>query len=71
MIEQPTIIITSSGRTGTTFFTEFFNQNTYQFPKWPKWGKEQTKKLNNICGELMEKFEYGKEGEWKQKVQNT
>lgn len=49
--------------------TKINQPSSYQFPKWPKWTQEQAKKLNKICGPIMEKFGYGQEPEWKQKIQ--
>ena len=37
---------------------------SYDFPHWKKWNKWHARELENICGDLMKKFNYGSEQEW-------
>ncbi len=38
------------------------------FPKWNEWNEERCKKLNSICGGLMDRYSYGDEEEWLREV---
>jgi len=40
----------------------------YKYPKWENWGKNEVILLNEICGNLMEKFGYGGEISWINKL---
>lgn len=41
---------------------------TYDFPAWQEWDNSIAKKLQSICGELMDKLGYGTEEEWINKL---
>ncbi|MFW5895334.1 MAG: hypothetical protein ACOCT9_01190 [archaeon] len=40
------------------------------FPKWDEWGPEKCKKLQAICEDLMDEYDYGEEKEWVKKLGN-
>ncbi len=37
-------------------------------PQWTQWDKDKAKTLQNICGHLMDKFNYGKEAQWQELI---
>jgi hypothetical protein len=39
-----------------------------QFPDWPEWNEFYVKKMHNICGDMMQELDYGKEPLWLEKV---
>ncbi len=41
------------------------------FPNWREWDKDTAKKVNIICGSVMQKFGYGQEDEWIEKIKNN
>lgn len=46
------------------------NENTDStFPGWEKWGVDDCRELQLICGNLMSKLGYGNEPEWIEKIQ--
>jgi len=50
-------------------FNKKIHENiSYDFPLWKNWSKEYANHLNQICGFLMSKFEYGSEPDWKCKI---
>lgn len=40
------------------------------FHIWKQWDTKKSKKLQDICGNLMNEFNYGNEDEWQQKITN-
>ena len=38
------------------------------FPKWRNWDSKQANVVEKYCGELMKKYGYGTEEEWKAKL---
>ncbi|MDZ7830650.1 MAG: hypothetical protein U5L07_02750 [Desulfobacterales bacterium] len=40
----------------------------YDFPSWPEWSNQRARTLDQICGTLMEKFGYGNEKLWNDKL---
>lgn len=52
---------------------DFFSQKIApakknRFSSWREWDKESAISLHTICGKMMQKFGYGKEEEWKDKI---
>lgn len=41
------------------------------FPEWHEWTPRQASQLQSLCGERMNKYGYGGEGEWDEKVRNA
>ena len=39
-----------------------------RYPSWHSWSKDKTQTLNTYCGKLMQKYGYGKEKEWNDKL---
>lgn len=42
-----------------------------EFPEWRKWSEEEAKILFRHCGDLMEKFNYGKEPAWQKMINSV
>ncbi len=47
-----------------------FSKNS-KMHKWIMWDSKKANKLNNICGELMRKYNYGHEKEWIKKLNES
>ncbi len=41
---------------------------SYSFPHWKDWNKKRAVHLNEVCGDLMKTFNYGKEDAWLKKI---
>jgi hypothetical protein len=41
---------------------------TKTYPDWPEWTRSQARQLQDICGPLMQRFEYGSEPRWQELV---
>ena len=41
------------------------NSSSGLMPHWKNWNPDQVASINRICGDLMHKFSYGNEAEWK------
>ncbi len=49
------------------YFNKTINASKVNIQSWPTWNAEICKKINIICGELMELYGYGSEPDWIQK----
>ena len=47
---------------------KFHESRKNTFPKWPDWSQQNTNQFQEICGDIMQKLEYGQEPEWQKKL---